>query len=61
MEALWIVLAVAAVGAVIYGSYWLRKKRREELALMARQLGLSYSRGGHGGTPRSSVRAPPPG
>lgn len=43
MQALWIVLAVVVIGLAIYGAYWLQKKRRQELELMARQLGLSYS------------------
>ena len=29
---------------VAYLSYYLKKKRRDELAMMARQLGLTYSR-----------------
>ena len=34
---------MTAVGGVVYASFWLRKKRRQELEVMARQLGLAYS------------------
>jgi hypothetical protein len=43
VEALIIVGAIALVAVVAYVSYYLKKKRREELALAARQLGLRYS------------------
>ena len=42
MAVLVILFAVAAIGIGIF-SYWRVKKRREELQLVARQLGLSYS------------------
>jgi hypothetical protein len=43
VEALVIVGIVAIVAAVAYAGYYLKKKRRQELALAARQLGLQYS------------------
>ena len=38
-----IVLAVIGVAVAVGVSYYLKKKRREELAVVARQLGLAYS------------------
>lgn len=38
----WIVVIAVAIGAAAW-SYHLKRKRREELATMARQLGLAYS------------------
>jgi hypothetical protein len=42
--ALLFVLFIVAVATGAYVQYYLKKKRREEIATMARQLGLSYSR-----------------
>lgn len=39
-----LLLLIAAVAGAAYVQYYLKKKRREEIAMMARQLGLSYSR-----------------
>lgn len=40
-----LIIVIAAVGVAVFGyfGWYLKKKRREELALVARQLGLSYS------------------
>lgn len=38
-------IAAVGVGVFAYFSWYLKKRRREQLALVARQLGLSYSRG----------------
>jgi hypothetical protein len=38
-----VVLIVAALAGGVYLSWYLKKKRREALAAMARQLGLQYS------------------
>ncbi len=43
MQAVVIVFVVAAVAAVAYLSWYVKKKRREALAMMARQLGLQFS------------------
>lgn len=43
VQPLLIVLIVAAVAAGIYLSWYLKKKRREALAAMARQFGLEFS------------------
>lgn len=43
MEFLFFVVLVLAIGAGALISYHLKKRRREELALMARQLGLEFS------------------
>jgi hypothetical protein len=43
MQALIIVAIVAAIGLAIWYSWYAKKKRREELAIAARQLGLQYS------------------
>ena len=43
MEVLFVVGIVALVAAVAYLAYYFKKKRRQELALAARQLGLQYS------------------
>jgi hypothetical protein len=43
MEALVIVAVIALIGVGIWFGYYLKKKRREALALAARQLGLDYS------------------
>jgi hypothetical protein len=42
LPALWILAALVVVAAAV-GSYYLKRKRRDELATAARQLGLSYS------------------
>jgi hypothetical protein len=42
MAVLVVLVAIAAIGIGIF-SYWRVKKRRQELQLVARQLGLSYS------------------
>ncbi|MGZ5291360.1 MAG: hypothetical protein ACXWDS_05575 [Actinomycetota bacterium] len=39
---LWVVVIAAAIGAAVW-SYRLKRKRREDLARMSRQLGLEYS------------------
>lgn len=40
-----VVIVILLVGAgVAYGSYWLKKKRRDELAVFAKQYQLSYSK-----------------
>jgi hypothetical protein len=39
-----IILVLLVGGAVAFGSYWLKKKRRDELALFAKQYRLSYSK-----------------
>ena len=43
MEALIVVAVVAFIAGGVYLSYYLKKRRRQELALAARQLGLQYS------------------
>ncbi|HZD81177.1 MAG TPA: hypothetical protein VE646_14220 [Actinomycetota bacterium] len=43
MEILVFLLFAAAAGAAAYLSYYLKQKRRQELAGMARQLGLDFS------------------
>ena len=43
MQVLVVVLIVAALAGGVYLSWYLKKKRREALAAMARQLGLQYS------------------
>jgi hypothetical protein len=39
---IWVVVAAAVVGGIVW-SYHQKQKRRQELASMARQLGLEYS------------------
>ena len=43
MPILFIVLGLAAVGGIAYLAYYRKKKRREDLAIAAQQLGLEYS------------------
>jgi hypothetical protein len=43
VQVLVVVLIVAALAGGVYLSWYLKKKRREALAAMARQLGLQYS------------------
>jgi len=43
MNAAWIVLLVAALAGAAWWSWYSRKKRQEELAFVAGQLGLSYA------------------
>lgn len=43
MEVLFFVLIALVAAAAAYLSYYLKQKRRQELATMARQLGLEYS------------------
>lgn len=43
MEYVLLPLVFLGAVAIVVGSYYLKKKRREALAAMARQLGLSYS------------------
>jgi hypothetical protein len=38
-----IVLFVVAVGVAVYVAYYLQRKRRQELAVVAKQLGLTYA------------------
>ena len=44
MGVLIVILIVAVVAAGIWFSYYLKKKRRDELAVFAKQYGLTYSR-----------------
>lgn len=43
MEVLIFVGIAVAIGLAIWGAWYFKKKRREELALVAKQLGLTYS------------------
>jgi hypothetical protein len=43
MDGIWIVLLVVAVAGAAWWSWYSKKKRRDELAFVARQLGLSYA------------------
>ncbi|MGH2829461.1 MAG: hypothetical protein ACRDJM_03150 [Actinomycetota bacterium] len=40
-----IILFIVAVGAIAYGSWYLRKKRREAVAALAARLGMNYDQG----------------